>query len=454
MITPTPLNFYLETEELRQRHEAACPPSEAYLFFPSEFQIIEFNAKTPQKTLRRIFESKTKEFQNYEEDKLKELESEITKYNSKNESAKLIFPSSYNTIEKRRYLQATGFDAKKTISLLIENIKWRSELIPPQMSNKVIRLLNCGFMYIHGRDNNYRPCLVLQVKVYMDLMKQYTYEEWLSSVIFFMEYVVNNLLIPGQVENWNIITDLNGVSIITLPSDMKKFMSILQANYRCRLYVNYIIGMGMFIRGIWALISSMLDETTVRKVRILSTSTMNEIVSFINPEQVEQKFGGTADNVIPGGNNIFPPVIPSRNFLTKDQDKETLLVSEGRYKELHQTHQLTVTNQYYLNKWKEEENLKERLLQEKLLQERMLKDEEDNRIREYEKSEQMFNTNVQFSHMHSEVYEEATPSSRGNLKLAQTNLFNTKGSFNSWVKHKNSYDHTTPEISTDLSICF
>jgi hypothetical protein len=361
------LDYYMDYEELRKRHEEAKPPTEAYLFFPGPHQIVEYNEKDPKKTLRRIFESKTAEFLKWEDTKLKEFEEEIKKHNSKKKPEDRFFlPVDYKKEEVRRYLQATGFNCTKSLELLKENIRWRKELIPPKMNDKIMEILNCGFIYVHGRDNNYRPIMVLNANTYMKLKDKYPFEDWLNSVIVFMEYIIKNLLIPGQVENWNIITDLNGVSLVFFPSDMKKIMGVLQSNYRCRLYVNYLLGMGSILRGIWNIIKGMLDETTVRKVRILDDKNTSEIFTFIHEDQVEQRFGGKAKDVVPGLHNCFPPIMPSKHFLKNNQTKENVLISETEYKRRHLNGNLTVTGEYYVNKWgQEEENLKLKFEDEK-----------------------------------------------------------------------------------------
>lgn len=443
MISSSSTDFYLYDEELFHRHENAKPPIESYYFFPNDLETVEFNVKHPHKTLRRIFEAVISNFDIYEEDKLKELEQGIIVHNTKNPNNMCVLPQNYNPLEKRRYLQATGFDIKKTINLLIENIKWRSELIPPKISDKIIQLLNCGFMYVHGRDNNYRPIIVLQAKVYMDKKDMYTYDDWLNTVIFFMEYIVNNMLIPGQVENWNIITDLEGVSVLGIPSDLKKFMAVLQANYRCRLFVNYILGMGFFVRGVWAIVKTMLDETTVRKVQILSSSDLSKILTFINPEQVEKKFGGTSPNIVPGGHNLFPPVMPSTNFLTKNQIRNKVLISEEDYQNRYQNNLITHPSPYFLKRLEEEKELvrQEQLLKEKLILEKL----------EYEKSLEIIKTHKEFSNVNYDIYSETTDSSRGKIKVAQKNFNQTRGSFLSWVEEKNNFEHNTPDIFIDSS---
>ena len=293
---------------------------------------------------------------NYEKERLRELRIEIETHNSNPKNKKkLIFPPDYKESQLLRFLQATGYNYSKTIEIVIENIEWREKLIPPIITPKVIELLNCGFMYIHGRDNNYRPIMVINADVFLRLKDNYVYDDWLLCIIFIMEYLIEKMLIPGQVENWTMISNFKSVSLLFPPAEMKKFMAVLQSNYRCRLYVNYIIGMSGILRGIWNIVKAFLDEATVNKVRFLTDETMDDIFTFINEEQVEQKFGGKAKNIVPGGNNIFPPLMPSKNYLKQNDDISKMLVKESKYKELYKLGKLTQVSQFYIDKWNKEE---------------------------------------------------------------------------------------------------
>ena len=78
------------------------------------------------------------------------------------------------------------------------------------------------------------------------------------------------MTIPGQVENWNIITDIGSVSLLFIPTDVKNILSVLQSNYRCRLFVNFIFGMSFIMRGIVGVFKAMLDETAQRKIRFIN----------------------------------------------------------------------------------------------------------------------------------------------------------------------------------------
>lgn len=70
-------------------------------------------------------------------------------------------------------------------------------------------------MYIHGRDHRYRPIIVLNPSR-MDL-KQLKEDDFIKSVIFFLEVIVNNIFMPGQVENWIVLIDFNFMGLFTFP---------------------------------------------------------------------------------------------------------------------------------------------------------------------------------------------------------------------------------------------
>lgn len=63
-------------------------------------------------------------------------------------------------------------------------------------------------MYVHGRDRHFRPLIILNPTA---LLPFKTYgndvlgEEVIKCSIFIIEYVLENLCLPGQIENYTLI---------------------------------------------------------------------------------------------------------------------------------------------------------------------------------------------------------------------------------------------------------
>ena len=68
-----------------------------------------------------------------------------------------------------------------------------------------------GFVYIHGRDKYYRPCMVFHAHVLErakhDPNNGYNIEAINMAGIFLVEYVKKYMFIPGKVENWVVLLD-------------------------------------------------------------------------------------------------------------------------------------------------------------------------------------------------------------------------------------------------------
>ena len=140
------------------------------------------------------------------------------------------------------------------------------------------------------------------------------------------------MLIPGQVENWIMILNFGGSSPLNMPNVVKKMINILSENFLSRLYKCYVYGMSFIINLMFKLICNFLEEVTVQKINIIDKKNMNKIYENIRKDNLEEKFGGTAPNIKEGINNnnsLFPPRMPSSNFIL--EDKNEILITKEEY---------------------------------------------------------------------------------------------------------------------------
>lgn len=69
-----------------------------------------------------------------------------------------------------------------------------------------------------------------------------------------------------------------------------------------------------------------------RKLVILGHDELKKAQELISPENLEKKYGGLAPDIVPGGNNLFPPIMPSSNFALSGEKLN--IVSPEAYKEM------------------------------------------------------------------------------------------------------------------------
>ncbi len=150
-------------------------------------------------------------------------------------------------------------------------------------------------MYVHGRDCRFRPIIVLKCDIIQQL--SLTADDMKALVTYFLDYVIRHMLLPGQVENWIVITDLNGLGIMSLPYGvLKEVFAFMQNNFRGRLYKAIVLNAPWTFSAAWKVIENFMEASTASKIVINSGTTDPSLKNLINPSQLEKKFGGDAPN--------------------------------------------------------------------------------------------------------------------------------------------------------------
>lgn len=126
-----------------------------------------------------------------------------------------------------------------------------------------------------------------------------------DSVLHMLTYCTQQLFVPGRVEQWLIVLNLENVALTSIPVNaLKTFLSVAQNTFRSRAYRCYVINAGYFLRGSWYVVSSMLDQTSREKTQLLGSDYKEVLCSLIDKDQLEERYGGTLPNKT---EKFFPP---------------------------------------------------------------------------------------------------------------------------------------------------
>mmetsp|Transcript_31899 Transcript_31899/g.28254 ORF Transcript_31899/g.28254 Transcript_31899/m.28254 type:complete len:96 (+) Transcript_31899:436-723(+) len=88
-----------------------------------------------------------------------------------------------------------------------------------------------------------------------------TYEELEDLLAYFFNYIINETMIPGKVENWVAIVDLQNVGVTQIPKDLLSAMGkALSSNFRGRMFRTFAINMPMLVRALWAVVKNVIDH--------------------------------------------------------------------------------------------------------------------------------------------------------------------------------------------------
>ena len=372
--------YYLYDNNLRERHINSLPPIEAYLYFPNKEEQRILNPKNKEDILRYIFSNV--KYTSFEEKKLRKLYEEIRKNNNDNKEKNeniIYLPKYWNDSESIRFLQASEFKIPNTIKLIKETLKFNESYYPFQINIRIKYILNSGLMYLCGKDKKFRPIIIIQAKKTSNLLsEEYEIEEIQEAIIYFLNYIIKYHLIPGQIENWVFISDLFDVGISEL-GNFKKILDIFN-KFRGRVYRNFLIRMGKFLKYSLKGILNLVGSSSLKKIKILDKDEIyNNLNEIINPNIIPKIYGGLADNSFTEENIIFPPNLPKINIIN-DLPNEILSEEEYKIKCLESNDKPYIICPTLKKKWDEEERKKQLIIEEEE-RKKKLEEERENQIR-------------------------------------------------------------------------
>jgi len=346
--------FYLNDPKLLDIYNKCLPPKESYYYFPKGEEIITINNKNPIKSIRRIFYN-TK-YTDYENKMLNQLKQII------NSHSEFKLPDYFLDYFVLMFVYARGGDLEASYTQMVEYINFCQKIFPFNITpkSKIVEILNKGFIYVYGRDNRFRPIIVCQSKIFQKYHKDYQFEELLQATSFMCQFVVNNMFLPGQFETWNMIVNLKGVSVISLPDSLKKLIPALSNYFLCRLNKNYIIGLNFFTRILYKIAVNFIDPITASKITVIESKKDPNLFKTIRKDNIEEQFGGEAPNMpIDSENGYFPPRMPSTYFIKDDERKENILISEENYIQKYKNGEIPieVVSPYIYDELKEKEKM-------------------------------------------------------------------------------------------------
>ena len=169
-----------------------------------------------------------------------------------------------------------------------------------ELDDESAEFLNSGQIYFYGRDHAFRPILIFSV-AQLDVKKVVQPEFFIKFFTNMFEYVIQEMLIPGQVENWVIIIDLKGMSLWTIPyGGLGAIIKFASASYRNRVFRVYIVNAPWSITVPWVFAKKMMNEVQIAKVIIQKKKYDKKMGEHIRMDQLEEKFGGTQKDLVPG----------------------------------------------------------------------------------------------------------------------------------------------------------
>lgn len=99
-----------------------------------------------------------------------------------------------------------------------------------------------------------------------------------NAVMLTQEYMINNMFLPGQIENWVVIVNMAGQGIGSIPmGEIKGMAGILGSNYRSRMGRTWVLNSSYGVYILWKIITKFIDPLTSEKIHLTNKSTIGDI---------------------------------------------------------------------------------------------------------------------------------------------------------------------------------
>ncbi len=138
-------------------------------------------------------------------------------------------------------------------------------------------LLKTGVFYASPtRDQYFKPIIIVHVGRLLEIKPDP--KLFLDSFGYFLQSVIDNMMIDGQIETWNVIVDVAQSGVFSFGSTLFDLIKFLSRIFIGRMYRCYVVDYPFLIKFAWGTVSLMMDAEQNDKCRIL---TNKEIVKLV-----------------------------------------------------------------------------------------------------------------------------------------------------------------------------
>ena len=136
---------------------------------------------------------------------------------------------------------------------------------------------------------------------------------------FIFDWMMKNMLVPGRIETWIIMLDLEDCSLSNIPMDkLKYFMNAVMRNFPTRMHRLVCINTSWFMRTtFYTVIYPWLDDFIKKKLVMCGDYDSSNFEDFkevyLDDRTLEKRFGGQRPNLTSLKKPIFFP--PDLNYM-------------------------------------------------------------------------------------------------------------------------------------------
>ena len=193
-----------------------------------------------------------------------------------------------------RYLRARKWDVEKSISMMVNAIKWRIDFDVEQViRNGEYNISDyemfSGKGYIYGFDKEGH--VVCYVHAALHITAKRDIEQSKKFTIWQMETA--RVMAPAPYDKASIVFNMQGYTMANADTQfLRFFVTVLEAYYPESLHRVFVVSAPVVFNALWVLVSPWLDPVVRKKIIFLKKP--KQLLAYIDADQLVDKLGGSS----------------------------------------------------------------------------------------------------------------------------------------------------------------
>jgi len=217
-----------------------------------------------------------------------------------------------------RFGDAAAYKETDQVRDITNHSPWIQEMKAFNLSEAAAKVLQDGAIHTYGRDKNGF------VNIWVNLRKCDTSKQGIENckqaLIFLSAVVKKYMLLPYYAELFNIIIDINNMSVFSLSKDLiSGIIGIHQLHWKNSMFKLIIYDPSFTFWALWKIFSLVYNKKYLERVRIIKKGKETELWEILDPELTPVRLKGTAPDLKEG--EYWPPKQLSKNPVTVEDIK-------------------------------------------------------------------------------------------------------------------------------------
>lgn len=215
-------------------------------------------------------------------------------------------PEGYSFHDNYLYADAAKYNWVDALRDVNDVSPWIQNLPNFILTPAGVKLLEQGNIYLAGRDKFGNTNIFVDMNNKMTLNDQGC-AEMMNAMTFQMLIVKKYCLLPYYTELYNLVVNLNNMSVWSFPKNaFMKIIELHQVYFKNHMFKLMVYNPSFTTNGILKIVTSFFDPKFMIRFKVITKGNEKEFMNVMDPSQWEKKYGGQAEDFSEG--KFWPPV--------------------------------------------------------------------------------------------------------------------------------------------------